>query len=199
MVQQTVQDSELRPGFTDPVLDSQQTFRAVLQAMARPGTVVDLPPFGPPPPGLNAAAAATVLTLVDVDTTLWLDNDATDAAGYFRFHCGCSIVETPSAADFALIANPATMPALSAFKAGSDDYPDRSATLILQVEGFGDGGASYRGPGIKDTVTLAPYPLPADFAEQWRRNMALYPCGVDLILAAEAAVAALPRSSRLED
>lgn len=198
MAATTIQDAELRPGFADPVLGSQQCFRAILQAMSRPGMVQALPPYGTAPAGLNAAGAAAVLTLADVDTTLWLDAAAAQAAGYFRFHCGCDIVDDPGEADFALIADPESMPPLESFKAGSDDYPDRSATLILQVEAFDNGGLVYRGPGIRDSVAFSAKPLPDDFADQWRRNMTLYPCGVDLILATDTAVAALPRSSRME-
>lgn len=199
MAMPLIQDTELKPGFDDPVLGSQQCFRAILQAMSRPGKVVQLPPYGAPPAGLSAAAAAAVLTLVDVDTTLWLDAAAAPAAGYFRFHCGCPVVDEPGQADFALIADPTTMPPLAAFRMGSDDYPDRSATLIVKVDGFDTAGPAYRGPGIPDRIGFAPSPLPADFAAQWRRNTMLYPCGVDLILASETAVAALPRSSRMED
>lgn len=194
----SIADGDLRPGFADPVLDGQRSFRAVLQAMSRPATVVPLAPFGDSPAGIRAAAAATVLTLVDFDTALWLDDAAAPAAAYFRFHCGCTIVAVPEQADFALIADPATMPPLAAFKDGDDDFPDRSATLILQVEAFADIGARYSGPGIEGTLAFSARPLPGDFVTQWRGNTALYPRGVDLILAGETALAALPRSSRME-
>ena len=188
----------LGPAFPEPVLDSQRTFRAVLEAMSHPGMVVSLPPFGSPPPGLAAAAVATVLTLVDFDTPLWLDPAASSAADFFRFHCNCRVAEAPEDASFALIADPSQMPRLSAFRAGSDEFPDRSATLVLQVDAFAEQGRRFRGPGIRNAIAFSARPLPADFDQQWRDNMALYPRGVDLIMASDRAVAALPRSSQME-
>ena len=190
--------TDIGAGFADPVFDSQRSFRAVLQAMSRPGTVVMLPPFGTAPAGIRPAAAAVVLTLVDFDTVLWLDPAAQHAGGYFRFHCGCRLADEPGDADFALIADPVGMPRLAEFKSGSDDFPDRSATVILQIDEFAGSAARFRGPGIADCIDFAVRPLPTEFAAQWRDNTALYPRGIDLILAADAAMAALPRSSRME-
>ena len=56
-----------------------------------------------------------------------------------------------------------------------------------------------QGPGIKGTQTLAPAPLPGHFAMQWRDNNALYPRGIDVILAAPDALACLPRTARIEN
>jgi phosphonate C-P lyase system protein PhnG len=58
-------------------------------------------------------------------------------------------------------------------------------------------GADARGPGIKKTQTIAPRPLPGHFEMQWRENNALYPRGIDIILAAPDAVACLPRTTRI--
>ena len=66
-------DGTIAPGFADPVFDSQATFRAALDALARPGRVAALPPVLTPPAPLNPATAALCLTLADLDTPLWLD------------------------------------------------------------------------------------------------------------------------------
>jgi alpha-D-ribose 1-methylphosphonate 5-triphosphate synthase subunit PhnH len=57
-------------GLVDPVLDSQRVFRMVLDAMAHPGTVVEVPGPEAAPPPLHLAAAAVCVALVDFDTPL---------------------------------------------------------------------------------------------------------------------------------
>lgn len=187
----------LAPGFGDPVGDAQGVFRAVLTAMSRPGRIVDLPAGTTPPAPLNPAAAAILLTLVDMDTPLWLDPaaDRPEVRAWLRFHCGCPLRERPDEAAFALIADPAGMPPLEAFAAGDPDYPDRSASLIVQVARLeAETGFVLRGPGIETQTRLDIAPVPANFAATLAANHALYPCGVDLMLAGSDRLAALPRS-----
>ena len=71
--------STLSPGFADPVADAQSCFRAVLDAMARPGRICIRSGTMAAPPPLCAAAAAVLLTLVDHETPLWLDPAAEPA------------------------------------------------------------------------------------------------------------------------
>jgi len=193
-------------GFADPVFAAQAVFRAVLDAMARPGTIVPMPATVAPPAPLSAATAAVLLALADADTPVFLDaalSANAAVAQYLRFHTGAPTTEDPAAASFAAVSAPETMPPLGAFATGSADYPDRSTTLILAVTHLGDGsstaGHRFRGPGIDGARSLAFDPEPAAFAGQWRDNRALFPCGVDLILAGPGAVAALPRSSAIVD
>jgi alpha-D-ribose 1-methylphosphonate 5-triphosphate synthase subunit PhnH len=192
--------TNLRPAFAAPVIDAQRAFRMVLDAMARPGRVVgiDLVPAGPPP--LDPATAAVMLTLVDGDTPLWLDGAAATGAAmdYARFHCGCRLASRPQEASFAVIANVAQMPPLAAFPAGSDEYPDRSATLILQLPSlFGGRPLTLAGPGIRHGAQLAVAGLPAAFPHWLEENHAMFPRGVDLIFTSGRQLAALPRSTRL--
>ena len=188
-------------GLDDPVADSQAIFRAVLDAMARPGRVVELPsPLDVPPP-LADAAAAVCLALVDIETTLWLDAAArtTDVVEYVRFHCGASLVEAPEDADFALVSDVSAMPALGAFRQGSDEEPERSATVIVEVASLDAGhGCQLTGPGIADRVRLHAGGLPPALWSQLRDNHALFPRGIDVILVAGTRLAALPRTTRVE-
>jgi alpha-D-ribose 1-methylphosphonate 5-triphosphate synthase subunit PhnH len=41
--------------------------------------------------------------------------------------------------------------------------------------------------------------LPADFAAQWAANRARFPLGVDMIVVADARLAALPRSTTIAE
>src|SRR5215469_16069832 len=128
-------DEMLSAGFADPVRASQATFRAVLDAMARPGTVQPIAAVPSAPPPLAAGAAAIALTLCDHDTPVWLDGDLRanpEVADWLRFHCGCPVIDDPGRAAFAF-ARGAMVAAFEAFNLGTADYPDRSTTLVLQV------------------------------------------------------------------
>jgi alpha-D-ribose 1-methylphosphonate 5-triphosphate synthase subunit PhnH len=174
--------------------------------MARPGTVAPVGPLAKPPAPLSATAAAVALTLCDHDTPLWLDSLLAASAAVYSwlgFHTGAPLVDRPGDAAFALAASPAGLPPLHHFAQGTHEYPDRSATLILQVDALSsDVGTAtclrLRGPGIATTAALAVAPLPPRFVERWRENRARFPRGVDLILAAPGALACLPRSVRIE-
>jgi alpha-D-ribose 1-methylphosphonate 5-triphosphate synthase subunit PhnH len=188
-------------GFAEPVLSAQATFRTVMDAMARPGRVGRLAGVAAPPP-LAPAAAAIVLTLVDYETPFWLDAAlaaAPEVARFISFHTGARLTRDSATAAFAFVAAPATAPPFATFAQGSLEYPDRSTTLVLQVDYLAEGeGMVLRGPGIAGSRRLAASPLPADFLAQLSENRALFPRGVDILLAANAAVAGLPRSLHVE-
>lgn len=187
-------------GFCDPVLGGQEIFRAVMGAMAAPATIVDVPDLVAPPQPLFATAAAIACTLLDGDTSIWLDHVlATDAVrGWLTFQTGAQFAPHAADAQFALIGGCEVMPALDHFEQGLQDYPDRSATLILQVASLTAGTPLlFTGPGIKEEAAIAPLGLPARFADQWVANRARFPRGVDVIMAAPRAIACLPRTARL--
>ncbi len=186
----------LSPGFADPVANAQSCFRAVLDAMARPGQVHAVHGVSAPPP-LSNATAAVLLTVVDQETGLWIDPAARPARGWIAFHTGAPTVETPAGAAFALAF---ALPDLGDLPAGTDEIPESSATVILQVASL-TAGARYQlsGPGLREPATLAVDGLPADFAAIWAANHARFPRGVDLILCAGDHLAALPRSVTVKD
>ena len=193
--------SALAPGFADPVFDSQRVFRAVLDALARPGAVLPLAgPDGVPDP-LTPELAAIALALADHEAPLWLDAPLAAApavAAFLRFHTGASVVADPAGAAFALVSDPARCPAPELFAQGTPDYPDRSAMLVLAVERIAPGsGPALEGPGIPGTVRLGVYPLPPDMPDRLARNRARFPLGVDHLFAAPGRVAGLPRSPRV--
>jgi alpha-D-ribose 1-methylphosphonate 5-triphosphate synthase subunit PhnH len=184
------------PGFADPVLDSQACFRAVLDAMARPGTRRAAGVGLTPPPPLQKAAAAVLLTLVDAETPLHVAPNFAPAQDWIGFHCGAVAAASPGAAAFILAD---TLPDLAALPAGSDEQPDTSATLILQVSALGSGRQlRLSGPGLQVPATLEVTGLPDNFAALWAANHALYPRGIDILLCSGTTLAALPRSVRVE-
>lgn len=197
----SVETRAIEGGFADPVIGAQQGFRAIMEATANPGRIVPLAGGCNPPGLLGAVAGAVAATLLDHDTRVWLDRPlrAEEAViAWLRFQTGTEIAANASEADFALISDPRQLPMLDHFARGTAEYPDRSTTLILQVEGF-DGGEELvlAGPGIPGERRFAPTPLPPRFVEQWAGNRVLFPRGVDLIFAGTEAVAAMPRSTRI--
>lgn len=192
--------TDIAPGLADPAHDSQRLFRAVLDAFSHPGRIVALPQ---PPAGvgpLSAAATAFVLTLVDRDTPLWLAPifDVPAVRDFVRFHTGAPIAAREADALFALL-TPARLPLLDGFTVGTDPYPDRSATLVVEVPSLTGGPVrGLRGPGIASHATVAVDGLPDSFWDEWRANHALFPCGVDLVFTAGTDLLALPRSIIVE-
>lgn len=193
----------MRPGFRDPPLDAARCYRALLEAMARPGRVTAPPDLPETPDGLTAGMGAALLTLADQDTPLWLDPGASDEVRrWLRFHCGCPLTDDPARAVLGCVLRPEAMPPLDAFAQGRPEYPDRSATLLLAVRALGDQqGArpvALRGPGVETVQRLDVSGLPEDFWTQWRANAARFPLGVDVFFVSADRVAGLPRSAQAE-
>jgi alpha-D-ribose 1-methylphosphonate 5-triphosphate synthase subunit PhnH len=187
------------PAIGNAVFAAQSTFRKVMDAMARPGTIqtIERPAAAPAP--LSPAAAGIALTLFDHDTPIWLGAPFASSeaiASWLRFNTGCPIVADQGQSAFALVGDLAALPPLESFALGTPDYPDRSTTVILQVPSLTDGEAlTLSGPGIRGTATLRPAGLPQDFMAQLAANRALFPLGVDLLLVAGNDIAALPRTT----
>src|SRR5262245_14511965 len=171
--------------------------------MARPGQVFPVQTDVSPPAPLSAAGAAVALTLCDHDTPVWLAAELRAGAAvgeWLRFHCGCALVDDPADAAFALASDAENLPAFDAFNIGTPDYPDRSTTILLQVDSLSSGADMVlTGPGIRERSVLRAEPLPPDIAERMAANRRLFPCGIDLVLVAPTAVAALPRSVRIAE
>ena len=182
----------LTAGFADPVMDAQASFRAVLDAMSRPGSIRRAGSALRPPPPLNQAAAAVLLALADADTPLWHDAGA-DAEAWLRFHGGAPVVAQPGAAAFVLATGAA--PPLGTLAQGSEEEPQGGATLLLQVAALAEGERwRLSGPGIEHEHRLRVTGAPAGFLAAWAANRAGFPCGVDVVLCAGDRLAALPRS-----
>ena len=185
--------------FADPTFESQAAFRRIMQAMARPGTILACGEALAPPPPLARAAAAALLTVADFETPLWIAPSFPDAVGdYLAFHSGAPRAAAPDKATFALVDLVADGLDLARFALGTADYPDRSTTIVIQASSL-EAGPRLRlaGPGIKGEATLAVSPLPNDFVSQWAANRAGFPLGVDLIFVADARLVALPRSTAI--
>ena len=187
-----MQTEALTGGFTTAPTQAAEAFRAVMRAMARPGTIEQIMGAEPPPP-LSPAAGAVLLTLCDPETPLYLAGavDTPMVRDWITFHTGAPLVER-ARASFALGPWQALLP-LTDYPVGSAEYPDRSTTLIVKMPTLTQTGARLTGPGIETAAALS---LP-DIAA-FQRNAALYPLGLDFLFTAGDHLAALPRSTRVE-
>lgn len=196
-------DMVLDGGFTDPVLQSQSAFRAIMNALANPGMPQNLLTPHATASRMSPELASTLLTLTDHDTPIWLSQTLrSDAAvvGMIGFHAGAPIVSEPGRAAFAFAGAADDLPRLDQFNVGTQEYPDRSTTIVLAVPAL-TGGAdlTIRGPGIKDHGHIGPIGLPEDFVAQWAANREIFPRGIDLLLVAQGQVMGLPRSTRIAE
>lgn len=190
----------LQPGFDNPVHASQQTFRTVLAALAEPLQPLALPHLPPQADQLRPATLAVLLTLLDGEVTLASLALTADDRAHLRFHTGVAFTETLAGADFIVVPAGGALPDLVELKAGEAAYPDRSATLIIEVDGFDSAtGVLACGPGFATPRRFAAQGLTAEFWPQWRSNHARFPLGIDVLLISPDAVAGLPRTTAIEE
>ena len=187
-----MQKQSLIGGFSDTPKQSAQAFRAAMNAMARPGRLFEITGAQPPAP-LSVAGGALVLTLADTDTPLFLapSHDVPEIRDWIAFHTGAPITG-PATCMFALGTWQALMP-LTVYPIGTAQYPDRSATLIVETPDLTQTGATLTGPGIKTSASLS---LPD--AAAFQANRAHFPLGLDFIFTSGDRLAALPRTTEVQ-
>ena len=192
----------LSSGFADPVIDAAHGFRAILDAMARPGTIHGVGAALDPSAPFERAAAAVLLTLTDHDTPVWLPASVgEEARRWLAFHAGAPVVVERSRAAFAWLPGPEAALPLDGWAIGEPAYPDRSTTLLIEVArlvgGSGvDSGVELSGPGI-DGTALLDVTLPDDLLAARAALRPLHPLGLDLIVTCGDRLAALPRTTRV--
>jgi alpha-D-ribose 1-methylphosphonate 5-triphosphate synthase subunit PhnH len=193
--------AELPAGFADKVVSAQSTFRSVMDAMARPGSIQRIASAAGMPGAMMRGTAAIAVTLFDHDTPVWLDgrmSATADVTKWLKFHTSAPVIVDSSIASFALVDDPENLPSLDRFAFGSNEYPDRSTTVILQVESLTDGPVvELRGPGIDGSAALRAAIQPRDLFERLAINATLFPRGIDVVLVHDDAIVAIPRTTRL--
>lgn len=190
----------LTGGFSEPVFQAQSVFRMLMDCMARPGKIDTIVPQINPPEPLGAAAGAIALSLCDHDTSVWLTPGLakTSVGEWIGFHTGAPITREKAEARFAFVEPGAALSPFGLFSVGTQEYPDRSTTVILEVPSF-EGGPDLvlSGPGIRETSTISPARLPEMFLRQWSDNRTLFPRGVDVVLTSGRSLLCLPRTCKI--
>ena len=187
----------LAAGLLDSVHETQRAFRAVLDALARPGQVRSI---GPALPGvaLGGALARLLLSLSDDETPVWWQSADARLQHWLRFHTGAPVSDQPEAASFAVFTDIGQGLALADFAAGTAAAPEFSTTLFIELPSLEGGPAlEWRGPGIETLQRVGLQGLPADFWAQWQANHAAFPQGVDIIFTCGEHALGLPRTTRV--
>ncbi len=190
----------LAGGFTDPVFHAQTVFRLLMEGMSRPGTIRSVPMDVGQPPPMGRAAGAVALALCDADTPVWLQTGISNSgtAQWIGFHTGAPTTQDKSAASFAFMQASEGVCSFGLFALGTQEYPDRSTTLVIEVASLGEGRLlTLCGPGIKDKVSVRVAGLPEVFLSIWNDNRAFFPRGVDVILTADDRLLCLPRTTTI--
>lgn len=195
------------------VAHSQLIFRAVMDALARPGTVHRLPGDDAAPPAL-----LPVLALADLGTQACVLADSAEWADVVR-----AMTSAPAAglsqAQLVTALRPVTSDELASLKTGTSAAPEDGALACLSVaslrplpDGAGPDGAGpdgdsahglrrlrLSGPGIPGTRDLMVAGLPPGFVAVRHHLTSGFPAGADLLLVTPCGdLAGLPRTTLID-
>ena len=191
----------LSPVLTPRGAREQQTFRVLLNAMARPGSIGQLPvPEQPSQSRLLAVAEAIV------------DHEVTFAALPERPELVDAVLRLTGSrqasleyADYVFCEAATLAEALARVKDGTLEYPDRSATLVCEVQDIDEPTSDYvelSGPGIDVSIRVHVDGLEPEARAAFVERNAMPPAGVDVVFVSKAGhVTCLSRYTklRLED
>lgn len=192
---------------------SQQTFRALLHALAHPGRVVELPAevlSADRPPAL-----VVPLALADLDEVVAvLGGDADRWSAELVTATSCSL-GGPSEAHQVVVLDGATAELVASLSVGTPLAPELGCRLVLAATTVAVGAhagrgpttepagpqitLTVRGPGVADTATVAVGGIaPQTFTALAAANAA-FPTGIDTFVVSGAGqVVGLPRSSTID-
>ncbi|MGQ0574936.1 MAG: phosphonate C-P lyase system protein PhnH [Pseudonocardia sp.] len=169
-------------------------FRAVLAALARPGTVAQLPPADCP------AALLPALALATLDTPVALLGDEPGGRWRERVRLATSAPAADAGrARFVAALRPPTAAELAGVARGSAQAPEDAALVTVGVSDVEGGTPAYelRGPGVDGVARFAPHGWDEDLHRARDEATASFPAGPDLLLVApDGRVIGLPRTTR---
>lgn len=191
------------PGFARAVQNSQSIFRIILEAMSRPLLVQrlsdELISQIIPPAELSPTMCASLLTLCDENTPVWLDSQlSASVSQWLTIQTGAPVTDRLEDADFVVVFDQNSFPGLSACKLGSDEEPHKSATLLLHVENnCPTAFYTVSGPGVNGDFLWDNNTVRDHIIEDRASLMSQFPRGVDILLAGESTIQGLPRTTAL--
>jgi len=160
----------------------QQTFRVLLNAMARPGSIDTVPLHDS---GAEYAAALSVMeALVDHEVTFALLPERPELVDAVLRQTG-SRLEALEQAGYVLCQPDTLSRVLDGAMEGSLEYPDHGATVICRVESIREGGKlALRGPGIEFVTRVSIDGFSDEAMRLLAERNSHPPLGLDLIFVA---------------
>ena len=177
----------------------QRTFRALLDAMARPGTIRVLP-ASPGAEGPWATVLTVMQSLLDHEVTFCVEADDRSVHEQILRRTGARSASLDQA-DFVVTDAAHAAATITAAREGDLEAPERSATVIVRADHVGEGAtqAVLSGPGIASVVPLALDGVTAEALRALVERNAAFPNGIDTVFVdTEGRVTCLPRSTRIE-
>jgi len=180
-------------------IDNHTCFRLLLQAMSRPGKILQIPD----------AAGTTFVTgllrlldaIIDQQTSCHLINDNPELEKRIKKRTGARFTDAQSA-DFLLALAGSSQGKTLVAKRGRTDFPNQGATILFGVERLEEGtentGIKLSGPGIKEAI----YPQIKGWGDEELKQLQTvnveFPLGVDTIFLDQSSrLMCIPRSTRL--
>ncbi|MBO0878515.1 MAG: phosphonate C-P lyase system protein PhnH [Pseudonocardia sp.] len=186
------------PAVASRPADSGRAFRAVLDALARPGRVCRLPVNADP--GVPAVLWPT-LALADLGTGVCLLDPDRRWAEVVRAATSAPAVALERARLVASL-RPITEAEVRRLHRGSAEAPERGALVSVSVAGVDGGSRCWRltGPGVPGTREVAPAGVPDGLVAARADAVARFPAGIDVLLVGpDGRMLGLPRSTRVDE
>lgn len=201
----------LKEAAFDEVVDSQRSFKTLMDAMSRPGQLYRLQEhhFSKAPENFNPNILTVLKTLGDNNITFSSCNLKDETVQrYIEVNTGVIPAEV-NEADYILFDGGKFDGNICSAKAGSLEFPENSATVIFAVKRILCGQYKgndmdrielhMKGPGIKDVNIVTIIGLDKKFVQGTIEMNSVYPLGIDLIFVdEEGSIICMPRTAKAE-
>ncbi len=187
------------------VYRDQRTFRLLIEALARPGTLQSLSdPMPDVPPGVDPYIASVAVTLLDHEVRFATSGPtAAPLTAYIARRTGARPAPPEEAGFLFACGHDADSP-LERLPVGSLEFPEHGATVVLTVERLfaqgGDGASTMavEGPGIPTVARVHARGLAPAIIEAFIDMNREYPEGIDAFLVdPDGRLVGLPRTARI--
>ena len=192
------------------------TFRVLLDCMARPGTIGQIPEptmfpqiptiaIDDQPMIANRFALTSCLSLLDQETRFaqaanntWIDAQS-DINRWVQLRSNCHLSDAKNAL-FVYLWDSASSALLHELNQGTLTFPEQSCTAFIAVPEINDTVPTWqlRGPGIDGHCDVGVHGVVTDFAQNIIATRAHFPLGIDIVcIDTHGKCIALPRTCQI--